>query len=61
MNNKPTHGGKREGAGRKPKYGAEASVKASVRLSPANYRWLVMQPGNLSEAINKLLDKLRVS
>lgn len=61
MENKPTHGGRRDGAGRKPKSKGEKRNQKSINLTPRAWLFIAqlqeMYPAGTSESdvIEKLI------
>ncbi len=52
---KLTHGGARDGAGRRPKPEAQRTVRKTVTLYPSEVRFLKTLDRSLSKALHKLL------
>lgn len=57
--NKPTHGGARKGAGRKPLPLTKRLIQTTIRLSPAEIQFLKSIDPNLSKAIRSLIKSRR--
>ena len=53
MNTQKKRGGKREGAGRKPK--PDKRISTSISLEPDLYEWVKAQPSSMSNFINESL------
>lgn len=51
---KQTHGGKREGAGRRPE-GIEKKLTTSITLTPTAKRWLDDQEGSNGSIVESLI------
>lgn len=59
MATKP-HGGKRQGAGRKPAAGTTRQAKISVTLTADQKAWLVARPEGASATVRELIDMARM-
>lgn len=55
---KPTHGGKRQGAGRKPD-GDEKKVTTSVTITPTVKRWLDEQENSNGFVVESLIRRTK--
>lgn len=62
MSNQPTHGGKREGSGRKPLAGSAYAHKIAITLTPDDLAYIDAQPGkNRSEKIRAIVESHRAA
>jgi len=53
-----THGGKREGSGRKKGVRGPRTIQRPVYLTPANFKWLKAH-GGVTKVVNELVEKER--
>lgn len=57
---KPTHGGARKGAGRKPLPAGERKIQTTIRITADDRKFLQHINPNISEAVRMLIENQRI-